>query len=152
MWKLRLEKKEYFYFAEFCWVMSHCFVLWGFLKCLKANGIYTALSDIPNVNKTVFLFYWGFANGPLGISVIMFSNALIFHSLEHMASLLIHFSPSAVVWTMRWEPERINARWPGVFGMPIPPADELVTFLDIFIPALVIYLCWMVPYLIWMYF
>ncbi len=152
MWKLRLEKKEYFYFAEFCWFVSHGFVIWGFFKCLKVWGIYTIVSDIPNVNRAIFLLYWGFANGPLGFGVIMYHNALIFHSLEHMASLLIHFSPAMVVWTMRWKPDRIEERWPGVFGMPIPPEDEAITFLDVFLPAVLIYMAWLIPYLFWMFF
>jgi hypothetical protein len=134
--------------------MSHVFVIWGFVKVLYGHGyiVDTPLSHIPNINQTTFLIYWGFANGPLGFNVIMQKNALVFHSLKHMASLLIHYSPVTVVWTMRWAPEQINARWPGVFGMPIPPDDEAVTFLDIFLPTLIIYLCWMVLYLIWMYF
>ena len=81
--------------------MSHLFVVWGSLKFFKSYGYQTRISDIEDINLAVFCAFWGIANGPLGVSVVFYNNALVLHSLEHMASVIIHFSPSVVMWTLR---------------------------------------------------
>merc|ERR1719454_1018829 len=73
MWQIRLRKKEYLYFCEFCWWMSHLFIFYTLIKILKAHGMYTVLSDIPGISKSVFYFFWAFANGPLALSVILYN-------------------------------------------------------------------------------
>ena len=151
MWRINLRRKDQFYFCEFCWWMVHLFVFYSIIKLFKAFGYYTFLSDIPGIKESCFHLFWGFANGPLGMAVITFSNALLLHSMEHMASLVIHLSPNMVIWTLRWNAILVEKTWPGVFGMPLPGSPP-TTFLDIFIPSLKMYSIWLCFYLTWQVF
>eukprot|EP00729_Bicosta_minor_P019113 gene19113-12699_t len=42
------------------------------------------------------------ANGPLAWSVLAFNHALIFHSWQHITSLVIHTSPMLLTYGIRW--------------------------------------------------
>jgi len=40
------------------------------------------------------------ANGPLALSVLALSNALVFHDVERWGSIIIHFGPALVSWSL----------------------------------------------------
>lgn len=64
-----------------------------------------------------------------------------------MSSLFIHLSPALVTWSLQWHWGRVEAQWPGLFGED--HADE-VRFADLFIPAILCYFTWWVPFTTWM--
>ena len=112
-----------YYFMEYCWFMDYLFICWGLLKTLKVWGIETPISSIDDIKHIGFLIAWGIANGPLAWATILLSNSLILHNLEHMASLVIHLSPCAVTWSLRWNADLVEKRWPNIFGMPLTEVD-----------------------------
>ena len=75
---------------------------WVFsFSCLSTNYGFTH-SLLPKFTYTgvLYLIGFGIANGPLGWAAMMLNNAMVFHSLEHMASLFIHAGPPVVTWTL----------------------------------------------------
>ena len=56
------------------------------------------------------------ANGPLALSVLALSNALVFHDVERWGSIVIHFGPALVSWSLTWKSAAVQAAWPGAFG------------------------------------
>jgi len=99
-------------------------------------------------SRKVFYAIWGIANGPLGGAVVLTNNSLVLHDIQHMASLFIHLSPVLVTWTMRWYATDYEDEWPSIFGMPKTQTPD-TSFLDIFTPAITVYLTWLFFYIIW---
>ena len=54
-------------------------------------------------NKTLFTMLFSIANGPLLLSVPLFGNSLVLHSLDKTVSLLIHLTPSIITYVIKWE-------------------------------------------------
>ena len=66
------------------------------------------------------------ANGPLALSVFALSNALVFHDVERWGSIIIHFGPALVSWSLTWKSAAVQAAWPGAFGALARQACEAV--------------------------
>lgn len=47
---------------------------------------------------------FAFAMGPLLWSIVAFRNSLVYHSVDKVTSLFLHFFPACVVWTYRFYP------------------------------------------------
>lgn len=80
-------KKWHYYLFDFCYyanvlLLCHIWVLpkWKLLT------------------KVTFAFN----TGPLAWSVLAFRNSLVYHDLDKVTSLYLHFVPALVSWTMRW--------------------------------------------------
>eukprot|EP01095_Lingulamoeba_sp_RSL-Kostka_P006563 TRINITY_DN2066_c0_g1_i1.p1 TRINITY_DN2066_c0_g1~~TRINITY_DN2066_c0_g1_i1.p1 ORF type:complete len:358 (+),score=59.38 TRINITY_DN2066_c0_g1_i1:41-1114(+) len=61
----------------------------------------------PN-SRILFQLVFAIANGPLLFAIIMWSNSLVFHDIDKMTSVLIHFLPSLVTYCLRWYPLEDN--------------------------------------------
>lgn len=61
---------------------------------------------------------------------------MVFHSLDKMTSLFIHLSPPLLMYGLRY-------KWAGEFPLPDP---ETVTFFDMYIRSLPLYLLWQFLY------
>jgi hypothetical protein len=137
---------------DFCWVISFLYVILG-LSCLGNHFGYTSvlLPGITFSHGKLFFLAFGLANGPLGWACIGLNNAMVFHSIEHMASLFIHGSPPLVAWSVRWYQQAYQDNWEGILGNPLfyPDNAEDVKFMDIFIPAASLYGLWAFFFLIW---
>ena len=114
-------------------LLSVCGVEWSWLK----NTTY---------NRTAFYVFWGLANGPFAISVIIFKNALVLHDLPNLASTFIHLTPISLAWTFRWRANEVMKAYPGVFNLPNPDLALSESFLDIFLPPMAFYAIWWVFY------
>jgi len=54
----------------------------------------------PNKHAFVVLFSLTIS---LGVAVMIFGNALLFHSVDHTTSVLIHLTPNMVAYALRWK-------------------------------------------------
>lgn len=70
--------------------------------CYYANAILVYWLFFDRENHSLFEALWGFAFGNLIAAVGAFNNALIFHKLDKLTSVLFHLSPSLVLWSLRW--------------------------------------------------
>jgi len=98
--------------------------------------------------KYFFYIFWGMANGPFAISVILLRNALVLHDLQKISECFIHLSPVTLAWTFRWFAPQVLMAFPGIFDLP-EPTDYSATFLDIFLPGLYFYAVWWVLFIVY---
>ena len=66
----------------------------------------------PLTTHRLFQIVFMCANGPLAWSVLAFNHALIFHSWQHITSLVIHTSPMLLTYGIRWH-GNIDGRYEG---------------------------------------
>lgn len=104
------------YFCEFCWVVN----LLGWVYLLGeilpfASSSYTHLLS-PAARLGLARSFFATANGPLALSVLALSNALVFHDPERIGSVFIHFGPALTTHSIRWKHALLQATWPGAFG------------------------------------
>lgn len=90
---------------------------------------------------------FAFSHGPLLWSILAFRNSLVFHSLDRVTSLFLHFFPALVCWAARWYPSQqlqaaleaspdLRSRW------------EHAGFRDLCLLPLLPYIIWAVAYYI----
>lgn len=135
--------KQNYYWADFCWVANFsglAFLVWIFLdKC----GI---VPMIDWVRMAIFAACWGVGAGVLLLAAAFLGNALIFHDADNVASVLIHLFPSLVLYTLRWDNERVHSAWPE-FHLDYLP---FITAKEIFGWSMAFYGAWFVLYTIWL--
>jgi len=67
-----------------------------------------------------------------------------------MASFVIHAVPAFLTWTLRWNANKFEKNWPGVFGMPLnEDIANSITFMDMIIPCLTFHGSWLFISLSW---
>lgn len=52
----------------------------------------------PKLYNVIFAY----ANGPLGLAVVVWSNAMVFHDIDRLSSLFLHILPSVLTFCMRF--------------------------------------------------
>ena len=114
------ELKRLLYLAEACWVFN--FLGWIYLVAELLHS-YDVISHPFSAAARLGLARTSFAvaNGPLALSVLALSNAVVFHDIERWGSVYIHFMPALVSWTTRWKRAEVLAEWPGVLGLSAMP-------------------------------
>jgi len=130
------------YWLDFCWVCNKVFV---------ATGLLALAGALPRVtqHRTLMRALFAIANGPLAWSVALTSNALVFHSIDHVGALFIHLSPPLMSWTFRWHGDEVNRAWPGRFQLDVA-GDGSRSFGDLYAPAAAAYGAWWVVYTAWL--
>lgn len=145
------------YFTELCWVMN--MGGWIFL-CCEAFAMAGRHHLFGLVESSTILFstparveaartFFGVANGPLALTVLMNGNALVFHDLERTLSFFIHFSPALVSWTLRW---RADASVP-LLGLDDAASATVVggaSSFEVVTRPLMLYFCWWFVYGVWL--
>jgi len=102
--------KQQYFLADFCY--------WANLLLLVYMWLFPW-------SETLFAICFALANGPLFIAVALFRNSLVFHSVDHQTSLLIHCVPCFCSYIIRWHNEalRVPSLISGTdlnFAMPDP--------------------------------
>ena len=140
------------YFLDFCWIAHFTLaslVFAVFVEVMLDLPSQLALaSKYPNLGRLVCLV----ATGPLGWSVIALANALVLHDIEHYSSCFIHLWPALTTLSVRWNPAKVMERYPGHFdgltGFHDPDAGaDTLSLMKLGLGA---YLCWWVPFTLWM--
>jgi len=101
-WRYRRFAKDNceLYLLDFCYFWSYYTVLLCSLAVLRTTlGVH---SGLHHFNHELFCIAFFFANGALGMSIIMFKNSLVFYNIDQVTSLFIHISPGIVCWCFRW--------------------------------------------------
>jgi hypothetical protein len=129
-----------FYMLEFCYYANYVGLVVAVVLPFH-EAWFTA-----TVAKSLFAAGFG-VSGSLLVATAAFGNQLLFHDVDNTVSMLIHFFPALVFYTLRWHYERLEAAWPSLFYRG--PFDDIALW-DIFGYAVGFYMTWFVPYLIWM--
>lgn len=126
-------KRWHYYLLDFCYFSNLLLLLQLWL--LPKNAL---------MHKVMFAY----ATGPLAWSIVAFRNSLVFHSLDKITSLMLHWMPACVVWTLRWYPDRsVRLEFHGKSDAAKAEwADG--SFLDLVVIPLLPYLLWAICYYI----
>mmetsp|Transcript_3656 Transcript_3656/g.9279 ORF Transcript_3656/g.9279 Transcript_3656/m.9279 type:complete len:397 (+) Transcript_3656:59-1249(+) len=100
----------YYYYTFKCMALILCRLVWYSLHgdhyylfdlCYFANGLLLVYLWLFPRSLWVFQAAYGFS-GVLQLSVPVFRNSFVPHSLDKMTSLQIHASPALQLWAIRW--------------------------------------------------
>jgi hypothetical protein len=138
-----------FYYLDLCWFMNILGVIALALLFLGKERI----SD--DLRKQLFLGAYGTACGPLlGATATLPFVSLVFHHLESMTSVFIHFYPPLLFYILRWKVDAVQEAWPDAFDL-----DYEIVFWPqgsftgcVFGNTMIFYLCWFIPYFFWQLF
>lgn len=120
-------QKMHYYFFDFCYFANA--LLLFFLWVMPTSSFLLKVSFAYNT-------------GILAWSIVAFRNSLVFHSLDKVTSLFLHYYPMVVSWTLRWYPdcnrhgtcEDNEKKW------------EKASSLELILYPLPLYLCWATMY------
>ncbi|KAJ3017597.1 hypothetical protein HKX48_003462 [Thoreauomyces humboldtii] len=70
--------------------------------CYFQNALLVLLILFPGSHVHLFCANWGLANGPVLVAITAWRNSLVFHSLDKMTSLNLHFDPPLTLFAIRW--------------------------------------------------
>ncbi|KAI8824056.1 uncharacterized protein EV422DRAFT_305292 [Fimicolochytrium jonesii] len=73
-----------------------------FDMCYFVNFLLFVLIFFRGAHTSLYAATWGLANGPVLVAITAWRNSLVFHSLDKVTSLLIHFDPPLTLFTLRW--------------------------------------------------
>lgn len=114
------------------WHKAHYFLM---DLCYWVNGILLVYLWLLADNEWVFQGLLGFT-GTLMISVILFRNSFVPHSLDRVTSFQVHIMPVVQLWAIRWPSDR-DAGQP----FKIPEENSFSIW-----PCVLMYWCWAVGY------
>eukprot|EP00039_Didymoeca_costata_P007120 m.96495 g.96495 ORF g.96495 m.96495 type:complete len:385 (+) comp13548_c0_seq8:271-1425(+) len=112
--------------------------------CYWANFICLYFVWFSPQNPELFQIIFMCANGPLAWSVLAFNQSLIFHSWQHITSLVIHISPMLLTYGLRWFPDD-RFKVCGDEGCDIP--GKILVWNALF----KFYIFWIVGYYCWVF-
>ena len=141
----QVKQKALFDLLEICWIANALIIL--FLLLAAANEIVDEEFITMEQLRAGFLIIFTMGAGPLGYSVAAFGNALIFHSVDHMASLFIHAGPFLTCWgLLDAAPDAISASYPRLGEMLADVRARPPDVAELLGPAATAYMCWWIPY------
>jgi len=135
-----------FYVFEFCYFANFFGVLVVIVLVCDPAFMTDRMADV------LFCAGFGIACGPLLWAVVLFGNKFLFHDVDNTVSILIHLSPSLVMYSFRWKYEEIQAYWPYLFHRLSEEAFDRMSQQDLFISAAAFYMAWFFPYCTWLLF
>lgn len=150
-WKTK-PLRTIFYEFEYCWivnfVMFFLFVLLAFAKRFSFHS---------GVNDAICMMLFGTACGPLLAATMVLPLPLLFHSVDIMSSIFIHFFPPALMYIHRWRNEDLVEAWDFLldirFNLQMKSFWPIHSFSDATLSLFNIMMCqyftWFVLYCIW---
>lgn len=98
--------------------------------------------------------FFVYANGPLGVSVYLFKNSMVFHRLDNLISLTVHLLPKLTTWNLMWNTMPMESNLPEEkrYFLTLDPNEGGLSFFNrIFLIPLGLYLVWACLYFIKMF-
>jgi len=142
---------QIYYLFDYCWIMN----MVGVVALIVLVAGKHSLSE--SFRKELFLAAYGTACGPLfAATAVLPFISLIFHDMNSMTSVFIHFFPPLLFYILRWRSEEVLAAWPNAFSLDYTndiqfwPEDSFTG--NVFGNTIIGYLMWYIPYCVWIYF
>ncbi|KAJ3050944.1 hypothetical protein HK097_008083 [Rhizophlyctis rosea] len=117
-----------------------------FDMCYYVNALLLAYLFSSTPHPTLLHATWGLANGPVLAAITAWRNSLVFHSLDKVTSLLIHFEPPMTLFVLRWSGKGFGGC--GILSRRLEEVGvaPLVRIWDIMGPSLAAYVFWQAAY------
>jgi hypothetical protein len=140
---------EAFFYLDLCWFMNFS----GVIALIVVVAGREHISD--EARKQIYLAFYGTAIGPMiAATAFLPFISLVFHHLESMTSVFIHFYPPLLFYILRWKKDAVKEAWPNSFDL-----DYDIAFWPqgsftgcVFGNTIIFYLIWLVPYFLWQLF
>jgi len=142
--KKRLKVNEHWYFTDFCWVHSFLVIVRIWMILFQ----YYILDQTQIVSTLEVTVMFAVHNSVLAGAAVVLRNAFVFHSLDHLASCYIHFSPMVLSFCVRWHQSEMNAAFPGLFVEESFSSPGLTSYI---FDSINWYFLWWAPYYTWLY-
>ncbi len=121
------KRKFHYYMCDYCYFVN-------------MFSLYVSLIDPHNLTLQKILFVA--ANGPLALSIIVFKNKIVLHSMDQNTSVFIHLSAMLLSYVYRWNLD--------LYGKNVNLNNE--SWISFVISGFVFYMIWSVTYCIMMFF
>jgi hypothetical protein len=121
------KRKFHYYMCDFCYFVN-------------LFSLYVILCDKNNLILQKILFVT--ANGPLALSIILFKNKIVLHSMDQNTSVFIHLSVMLLSYVYRWNDDN--------FSKNINLYNE--SWLSFIIYGSIFYMIWSIFYIIMLFF
>jgi len=105
---------EALYYLDFCWCMNFL-AIFTLALLLAAEGVGIEVTE--HVRALLFSASVGISAVLLGANIILPFVACVFHDVNTMTSLFIHFMSPLVMYTFMWHADEIIDAWPNVFQL-----------------------------------
>jgi len=147
--KRQLEQGSIGQQIEICWLSNVLIV--GMLTIAFVDEYVTNEMLPPEMLRRGFLFFFMLAAGPLGWSIVVLGNSLLFHSIDHTATLIIHSGPLVSVWSLLGaSPSAVSAAFPAIGVMLEGLRASPPTPIEFLAPVCIFYGIWWLPYTLWL--
>ncbi|KAI8903591.1 hypothetical protein EDD86DRAFT_214822 [Gorgonomyces haynaldii] len=115
--------------------------------CYFTNFLTVLLLFVFPDNQVLYNAVFGLANGPVAWAIYAWRNALVFHSLDKMTSIIIHIAPAIALYCVRWFPGSPDAYYGDMFSYKSLsfPSQSFSFVSSIVIPVL-FYIIWQAAY------
>lgn len=142
------KKKWQYFLIDFCYTVNYWSFLYFVVCVLKARfPLFAPLHFLDSLGPMLFRIAFSWSTGVLATSIAVFSNAMVFHSPEHMSILAVHIGPPLAVWGMRWYSTELQQAWPDTFHTGCLAQNCEASAMDlIYLPMLAYFVMWTVPY------
>eukprot|EP00475_Leptophrys_vorax_P002656 TRINITY_DN11492_c0_g1_i1.p1 TRINITY_DN11492_c0_g1~~TRINITY_DN11492_c0_g1_i1.p1 ORF type:complete len:458 (+),score=86.79 TRINITY_DN11492_c0_g1_i1:76-1449(+) len=135
-WYVFRKDNQHYFLYDFCY--------WANYYSL----IYVLLNP---TNEVMFQVLFMVSNGPLAWSIPLFSSSTVFHNLQHMTSVFIHYSPMALTFCIRWAKSDRFVICSGEESNASRLCKDVSSFDMIYDALTRLYLWWMVLYYVWVF-
>ncbi|KAL9642584.1 hypothetical protein ABK040_011149 [Willaertia magna] len=155
------------FFFIFYLILLLVLILTRFISYYKI-GFYYFLLDFCYLGNLLLMFYLFFyyssphlfllcfvtSCGPLAWAIVMWRNSLVFHSLDKVTSVFIHSFPPIICFVIRFlQPHYVMKNYNAIhlnenntYFSVCYNEDCKVSFLDIYIPHICLFLFWQISY------
>ena len=105
---------------DFCYFVTLFALVWTLVALVRLSSSGGGReTSFTRFDKAMARAGFAFTNGALVWSILIFKNAAIFHSVDHLTSAYVHLSPALFYYCLRWGsgwgPGAVHAVWPGLF-------------------------------------
>lgn len=125
-----------------------------FEMCYLVNVLFILALLVPFKTPTIFFSIWGLANGPMLSAVATMNNSLVFHSLDKITSLMIHFDAPLTLFALRWVidyDEDNTKKYVSRHLYKIVTEYPKASIQSVIIPSIALYLIWQLLYWIFIW-
>lgn len=130
-----------FFILDYCWVIN----IGGFaFMLLSAANLIPASIQLP-----AFAVFYSAALGPTSWATVALHNGMVFHSVEKISSIFVHYLPCVVCFCIVHYSDRVQESWPGRFPTRAQFEEE-VTMWSMYMYGSMHYLVWAAFYDTWL--
>ena len=103
VWRGReyIKKKMGLILFDYCFLVNYLFYIYYILSLFMSMNSNSG-KDYGYISEYIFRILFTASVGPLALSIVFMRNSLVFHDLNSISILALHWSPNIAIWGQRW--------------------------------------------------